>query len=291
MPAELPLAILAGAVVGAGLFVAVLAVVGLPEPVAGKPKRQRLTLQERGRKLVYGFLAGAVVLLLTGWIVAGVSIGLLVAYWDRIAGSSRAERRSIERLDALATWTESLRDTIAGAIGLEQAIPATAANAPAPIRPALNLLVDRLRIRTPLPDALKGFAEDLDDPSADVICAALLLNSRLRGPGLRDVLTALAVSTREELDMRRRIEASRKSIRQSVRIVLIIVLGMMGGLAIFNKRYVAPYDTFTGQTMLLVIAALFTLGLLWLRSLATPSKTDRFLVFGSAENAEEVAGR
>ena len=31
------------------------------------------------------------------------------------------------RLEALATWTESLRDTIAGAVGLEQAIPCLAA--------------------------------------------------------------------------------------------------------------------------------------------------------------------
>jgi len=39
-------------------------------------------------------------------------------------GGAAEERRAIARLDALASWTESLRDTIAGAVGLEQAIPA-----------------------------------------------------------------------------------------------------------------------------------------------------------------------
>ena len=155
----------------------------------------------------------------------------------------------------MAGWTESLRDTIAGAIGLEQAIPATAVNANVAIRPSLNLLVDRLRIREPLPDALLAFAEDIDDPSADVICAALVLNARLRGPGLRDVLTALAVSAREELDMRRRIEAGRKSIRRSVRIVLFIVLGVMGLLAVFNRHYVEPYSSAVGQLVLLLVVA------------------------------------
>ena len=96
---------------------------------------------------------------------------LLAAYWDRVAGDARGEKLGIARLEALASWTESLRDTIAGAIGLEQAIPATTANAGAAIRPSLNLMVDRLRIREPLPDALLAFAEDLDDPSADVICS------------------------------------------------------------------------------------------------------------------------
>jgi Flp pilus assembly protein TadB len=287
MPSSLLLAVGAGAVVGLGLFTLVVAYVGVPERPAGKPRRQRASLQERTRRLVVGVVAGLLALLATKWVVAGISIGLLVAYWDRIAGSSAVEKRAISRLDALASWTESLRDTIAGAIGLEQAIPATAVNAGPPIRPSLNLLVDRLRIREPLPDALRAFAEDLDDPSADIICASLLLNARLRGPGLRDVLTALAVSTREELDMRRRIEASRKSIRRSVRIVLLIVLGMMGMLSILNRQYVEPYNSVAGQATLVVIAGLFSMGLLWLRSLSAPSKTDRFLVFGAGGDRQE----
>ena len=285
MSTDLLLAIASGLVIGAGLFVGVLAVTGVPERNPGRPRRQRASLQERTRRLVIGVLAGLVALLLSRWIVAAIGIGLLVAFWDRVAGSSSVEKRAIARLEALAGWTESLRDTIAGAIGLEQAIPATAVNAGAPIRPSLNLLVDRLRIREPLPDALRAFAEDLDDPSADIICAALLLNARLRGPGLRDVLTALAQSTREELDMRRRIEASRKSIRRSVRIVLFIVLGMMGGLTILNRQYVEPFDTFVGQLVLVFIVLLFAAGLLWLRSLSVPSKTDRFLVFGHEADA------
>ena len=137
--------------------------------------------------------------------------------------------------------------------------------------------MDRLRIREPLPEALLRFAGDVDDPSADVVVAALVLNARLRGPGLRDVLTALATSTREELDVRRRIEASRRSIRRSVQIVLLIVLGVMGVLAVFNRSYVAPYSTFSGQVALVVVAALFLLGLTWLRRLATVEPHERFL--------------
>ena len=288
MSGGLLLAIGTGAVLGLGLFTMVLAFVGVPSRPAGTPRKQRASLQERTRRLIVGLAAGLLALLATGWIIAAISMGLLVAYWDRIAGSSAVEKRAIARLDALASWTESLRDTIAGAIGLAQGIPATAGNAGAPIRPSLNLLVDRLRIRESLPDALRAFAEDLDDPSADIICASLLLNARLRGPGLRDVLTALAVSTREELDMRRRIEASRKSIRRSVRIVLLIVLGMMGMLSLLNRPYVEPYDSVAGQAVLVVIAALFSAGLLWLRSLSAPSKTDRFLVFGPQGDRQAV---
>lgn len=274
----LPLA--AGALVGVGVFVAVLAVVGVPERDPSKPPRfsRRVSAKSASSRLGVGILVGLIVWWLTSWPVAAVAIGLLASNWDRIAGDGAAEQRGIATMEALASWTESLRDTIAGAIGLEQAIPATAVNAGPSIRSSLNLLVDRLRIREPLPDALVAFAEDLDDPSADVICSALVLNSRLRGPGLRDVLTALAASTREELDMRRRIQASRRSIRRSVRIVLLIVLGVMGMLAVFNDSYVEPYATLGGQVVLAFVALLLAGGLLWLRRLATPEKLSRFLV-------------
>jgi Flp pilus assembly protein TadB len=283
----IPLAL--GALLGAGIFVAVLAYVGLPQRDASKPPLLRsASLTGSATRLARGLVVGILTLLASRWIVAAVGLGLLAAYWDRVAGDARAERLGIARLDALASWTESLRDTIAGAIGLEQAIPATAANAAAAIRPSLNLLVDRLRIREPLPDALVKFADDLGDPSADVICSALVLNARLRGPGLRDVLTALAQSTREELDMRRRIESSRKSIRRSVKIVLIIVLSVMGGLTVFNHEYVSAYDDLTGQLVLLIVALVFFGGIMWLRRLATPEKIGRFLVVSNHDRTEAL---
>lgn len=280
---------LTGAVVGLGLYVAVLAVVGLPERDESTPSRfSQVSLKGLSGRVLVGVGVGVTTLLLTRWVVAAIGLGLLAALWDQLTGDSRAETLGINKLEALATWTESLRDTIAGAVGLEQAIPATAVNAAPSIRSSLNLLVDRLRIREPMSEALIHFAEDLDDPSADVICSALVLNARLRGPGLRDVLGALAQSTREELDMRRRISAGRRSIRRSVRIIVLIVLSVMGGLAVFNPVYVAPYGSLGGQMVLLVVAALFAGGLLWMRRLAEPQKLSRFLVVNRTARARDM---
>lgn len=274
-------AVLAGAVFGLGLVVAVLyAVRGVPGRDPGTPSLARRAAQSGGRlsaRLGAGIATGLLILVLTRWPVAAAGIGLLVAYWDRIAGGGGEERVAIMRLEGLAVWTESLRDTIAGAVGLEQAIPSSVDATPTVLRPPLNLLVDRLRIREPLPDALLAFAEDLDDPSADTVVAALVLNARLRGPGLRDVLTALAISTREELDMRRRVEASRRSVRRSVRLILAIVLSVAGAMTLLNGAYVASYDGVLGQFVLLLVSLLFLFGLLWLRRLARPSQVERIL--------------
>jgi len=185
------------------------------------------------------------------------------------------------RLESLATWTESLRDTIAGAVGLEQAIPSSIRVADVSLREPLTKLVDRLHTRVPMHVALRRFADDLDDPSADMIIAALIINSRLRGPGLRALLGALAVSVREELDVRRKVNAGRRSTRRSVQIVVAVSVGMAVGLAVLDHAFLSPYDGVYGQFVLVIIGAIYAAGILWLRRLATFESPQRLLGTGS----------
>ncbi|MGZ0146186.1 type II secretion system F family protein [Kribbella sp. WER1] len=280
MSNETLLALLCGAVVGGAVLLLIVAIRGT-EPKDATPSLFRNRSAENRKNLIRlgaGIAVGLLVLVVTRWLVLAVALGLLAGMADRFFGGSGEERRAIDRLEALATWTEALRDTIAGAVGLEQAIPATAVNAAPAIKPGLNLLVDRLRIREPLPSALMRFADDLDDPSADLIVAALVLNARLRGPGLREVLSALADSAREELDVRRKVAAERRSTRRSVQVVVAITLIMAAGLVLFNPTYMAPYTSFIGQVVLAVVIGLYALGLLWLRRLAKIEVPERFLI-------------
>jgi Flp pilus assembly protein TadB len=286
---RLPLAITAGTVVGVGLLLLVLSIAGIPRREStGYDGRRRLDVQRSTVKLAIGVGVGLVTLVITRWVVLAVALGVLAVLWEQIFGGVQSERKAIAKLDGLAAWTESLRDTIAGAVGLEQAIPATAVNASPTIRPALNLLVDRLRVREPLPSALLKFSDDLDDSSADLIVAALILNARLRGPGLRDVLGALSESAREELDLRRRVEGSRRSTRRSVQLVVGITMLVPAILVLFNQEYVEPYTSVEGQLVLAVVVALFGLGILWLRRLAGVETPERFLVASRHQRAVEL---
>lgn len=275
-------ALLCGLGVGGGLALLTVAIRGLP----AKPDHEKADSRERLAELARfagqrGSLAigvGVVVLLVTRWAVAGAATGILVFFWDRLFGGAAEERSAMRRVEALAAWTESLRDTIAGAVGLEQAIPASARAASPALRPHLEALVDRLRARMPLPDALQILADEIDDASADIIVAALILNARLRGPGLRQVLGALAKSAREEVDMRQRVMAQRSSTRRSVQIVMTVSVAFVLGLAVFNREFVEPYGTLVGQMVLALVCALFALGFWWLRKLATIETPERFLV-------------
>jgi integral membrane protein len=204
-------------------------------------------------------------------------------------GGTRQEKLAAAKIEALAAWAESLRDTIAGAVGLEQAIPSTVYAASPAIRPTLILLADRMRMRVPLGVALRQFADELDDPTADLIVSALIMNARLRGPGLRHLLGALADTARAELDMRQRIAASRAGTRRSAQIVVIFSILVMLGLALFNRSFVAPYESVQGQLVLLVVVILFALGMMWMRRLSGVRLPRRFLTV-TAPAGEEEAG-
>jgi Flp pilus assembly protein TadB len=274
--------LLAGAAAGGGIALFVVAMRGwAPKPVAaGQSSGDKAAdlarfLTQRGSLAA---VAGLAVLGLTRWLVLGAATAILVFIWDRLFGGASEERAAMKRVEALASWTESLRDTIAGAVGLEQAIPASARAAAPALRVHLDALVDRLRSRSPLPDALQHLADEINDASADIIIAALILNARLRGPGLRDVLGALAKSAREEVDMRQRVIAQRSSTRRSVQIVVVVSVAFVLGLAIFNRSFVQPYGTAIGQLVLAVVCLLFAAGFWWLRKLSKIETPDRFLV-------------
>ena len=283
-------AILAGALVGGGLFLLVGFFMGvdmLPDR-PGSSGSLRDSLKGLSGRLIACLVVGLGVLLLTRWIVLAVAAGVLVLVWPLLFGGAKQEKLAAAKIEALATWSESLRDTIAGAVGLEQAIPATVYAAAPVLREDLALLADRMRVRVPLPTALRQFADDLDDPTADLIVSALIMNARLRGPGLRQLLGALADTARSELDMRQRVSASRAGTRRSAQIVVIFSIAIMLGLAIFNRSFVAPYSSVQGQLVLVVVVALFAVGMLWMRRLAGVRLPRRFLTVSAQAGGENA---
>jgi Flp pilus assembly protein TadB len=274
------LAVLAGMVTGGGLFLLVTAIRGLP-PSRGPGPLEHWLRQVFGARGAAAAGVGVLGLLATRWVVAAVGMALLAFSWRGLTGAG-GERRALARLEGLATWTESLRDTIAGAVGLEQAIPSSMRVAAPSLSLPVARLVDRMHTRMPLPDALRRFADDLDDPSADLIIAALIINSRLRGPGLRDLLSSLAHSVREELDVRRKVNADRKSTRRSVQIVVLVSVGMAVGLAVLDHKFLKPYDGAFGQAVLVVVVGIYAAGIAWLRRLAHFNAPERLLAASSS---------
>jgi tight adherence protein B len=278
--------VLVAAAIGAGLAAAlVLLVAGLHgtvvDPTRPPTRTARLLAGARSPqmtgRLIGAALLAALTLAVTRWPVAAAGVGVLVVAWPRLFGAVRTERAQIAQLEALVSWTEALRDTIAAHASLEQAIPATTENAPAAIRPALVRLTGRIRARAPLDKALYALATELDDASSDRVIAALILNVRRRGDSLGEVLTGLATTAREELDLRRRVSAGRAGMRRAVQIVVLLTLLLAAFLILFGGAYLEPYSTPAGQLALAVVIGMFAGGFAWMQQLSGLRPAPAFL--------------
>jgi tight adherence protein B len=271
---------LLGLAIGGGLaFGVVLLVAGMRgwRPRSGRRKRgPGLLVQVRGRA-GWALAAAVAVGVVTRWPMAAGAAAVLVWLWPALFGGGQDSRQSIARIEALVTWTESLRDTIAGGAGLQQSIRHAAGAAPDAIQPQMRLLVRRLNELAPLDQALIEFGRDFQDGTAEQVVAALVANADLSGRGLGDMLTALAASGREELEMRRRVEESRRSLRRDVSIILGTTGALAGLLLVTAPDLMAPYSTVTGQLVLAIVIGVFAIGLRWLRRAAQIKPPERFL--------------
>lgn len=184
--------------------------------------------------------------------------------------------RELALTEAVAAWTEQVRDTLAAANGLEHAIGATARLAPAPIAPA----VERLAARTdyePLPDALRRFAEEVAHPMADFVVAALVIAAEKEARDLGSLLGQLADAARDEARMRTRVWVGRARSRSAVRIIVCVVLAFFAALLLFNRAYLRPYDTAGGQLVLAGILAIFGVSFVSMERLGRIRLPERFI--------------
>lgn len=264
-----------GAILAAGLLAVVAGIRGGPSPPM-KPRR-RATMPA-DRMLLGGaaaLTAAIATFVLTGWPV-GAGLGALAALTvPQILRQARTEEEAVTRTEAVAAWTEMLRDTLAGAAGLEETIRATAPAAPAPIRAEVARLARRLEHQS-LVGSLEEFAEAVANPTADLVVVALSTAARHEVKELVGLLGALARSARDEAEMRRRIHVSRVRVRTSARVVTGTFLLFVIGLVVLNRSYLAPYDTMTGQLVLLVVGAIFASGWWLLQRMARMDEPDRF---------------
>jgi hypothetical protein len=169
-----------------------------------------------------------------------------------------------------------LRDTMAGAGGLEQSIIATAGVSPPAIRPEVVRLAARLE-RERLAPALRVFADELDDPSGDLVVAALILAADKSPKRLGDLLGRLARSARDDVNMRLRVEAGRARTRTSVKVITIFTVVFAAFLIVFNREYLEPYDSILGQGVLGFIGLCFGGAFYWLSRSFRIEGEERFL--------------
>jgi tight adherence protein B len=269
---------LAGALLGATLAGGVWLVVA---GVVGAPPRNRLArVAVRWDDLWWraGLIAGAFIVgwAVTGWPAAGVLAGAVAGVVPLLLGARRRREQVLARGEAVAVWAEMMRDTISSHAGLREAISVTARVAPQPIRQEVQALSVRAE-RGPLPEALRRFACDVEDPVADLVVAALVIAAERQAQRLSDLLSHIAAAAREQSAMRRRVETGRARTYASSKALVAITFVFAVLLIVFSPTFMEPYDTFTGQLVLIGIGAIFAAALWGLVVLGKPAASPRLL--------------
>jgi len=279
---------------GTGVIVGIAGIVGTtrpprpPSPTRLRlyrwwtgPQASRTARRARQARLAAAAGGGAVTWLLSGWPVAGVIVTLAVVGVPWLIASGKAESRAITRLRAVEAWTRRVADIVANGIGLQQAIVATATTAPALIRAEVADLAARLQAGTRAEAALRQFADQLDDYTADQVIAPIILHLSDRGEGLAHVLTDIATSVAAEIEMRSTINAKQAGPRFAVRFLTGMTVALLGYGAL-NPTYLRPYATFGGQVILALLAAFYIALMIWVRRLSIPERRTRLLSTGEA---------
>ena len=289
-------AILCGLGVAAGITLMLRGLLGVS--VDAEPKRpgveellERLKAPGTTRRALFSAAAAVATVAFTGWPVAAGIAALAAWVLPGMFGRDSGAAGDQVRTEAIATFTEALRDTLGAAAGLEQSILAAAANTPAPIRAEVAELAANLKAGKRLDEALRAFAADLGDATGDLVVAALVLASRQQARNLGEVLGELARYAREQAAQSMRITADRARTRSSVRIIVVFVLAVAGLLVVMDGSYMTPYNGPTGQIVLAVVAGVFGVAFAWLNKIAAPKQPTRFLTRLQANPADEGVSR
>ncbi|GAA5079125.1 type II secretion system F family protein [Streptomyces similanensis] len=281
-------ALLCGMAVVGGLIGVVAGVVGTTAPRRA-PLGQRWTALRGGRTQSEevrmrrrSLSVAAAVVFVAAWLVSGNFVGgallgaaVIGVPW-LITPAQMAQER-IGQLEALSEWTQRLAGLLRLGMGLEQAMITSRQGAPDELAPQINNLSDRLRLGWRPDKALRAFADDLDDVTADKVTAAIILSVNDRGPGLAQALEDLSGTVGEEVARKRAIEADRAKPRTTVRWMTIITVGVVVA-GFFVPSYTKPYSTLLGQLVLAFLTAGFVGVLALIRQLGSFRRIPRFLV-------------
>ena len=266
------LMLLSGATVGLGVFLLLI-----PRGVQSTwlnlvgPR----SFQFRLAQLTIPF-AFVVMLVVTGWAVVAGSVALLVAAIPGIGRPYIQGRNEQELVDGIATWTEQLRDTLAGAHGLEQAIVATSVHAPLVLQTQVKKLASFIGYGS-LEDGLRRFGDELNNSTADFVVAALVTASQHQARDLGMLLTQIAQCARDESKMRSRVWVGRARTRSAVKIIATVIALFVLGLFLFNRPYLQPYSSIQGQVVLSGILGVFAVSLSLMQSMAKIIEPERFV--------------
>lgn len=196
-----------------------------------------------------GAVGGLLAQVFLGWgVVTLLAVGLgLVAPF--VYYMHRHDRRRAALQNVLADAIAQLRDSIRTGLSVQEALVGLARSGPEALRPEFASLVREMRLLG-FESAMVGFRDRVADPVVDMVVASLVLNDRLGGRNVSQVLDRLAHATRAQLQIRGEVRAQQARNVLSARVVAAMPLVVLVAVRRINPGYLALFDSWWGQAVL-----------------------------------------
>ena len=216
-----------------------------------------------------GVVSGVVAQLILGWLVVsalalGLGLGAPIVYY-----LDRADRRHAATQAALVEVIGQLRDAIRSGLSVAEAFGGLAGHGPEALRPEFRVTVREMHL-IGFAAALTGLRERLADPVSDLLVASLLLNDRLGGRNLSQMLDRLVVATRAQVRVQDELRAYQARNVTTARVVAAVPVVLLLAMRGVDPSYLAVFNTFLGQLVIACSVASIVVGyaaMLWIARL------------------------
>lgn len=247
------------------------------KPITAPTLLNRMVSDVRGRlgamnqkALLLAVAATVAYWLLTRWMAALVVVPVLIIMVPKLL---LPKDTGVQKLDEVVAWLGILAGNIKGGAHLESAIKTSYMSAGDHLKLPLRRMVARLNASWPTGKALDAFAHDLADPTIDRVIFLLKIAATQRGEGLSTALAGITQQTRDEIEVRRKVNATQGSARQTVLMLNVIIFS-----AILVMAPQAPvYRTGFGQLVFLALFGVMIVVMVVIRRSVTPRPVPRIL--------------
>jgi len=227
--------------------------------------------------IVAAVAVGLTTIAVTRWPVAAAG-GAVIAFIVTTTLMSGGASDVAGRAEGVAVWVETVRDLVAGGLGLESAIMTACRSAPKALAVEFAEMVLEVERGRSVRESIAAAAGRIANPTADIAVAVLLLT--LEGQVSRpvEVLSHLARDARDHVSRIAEIEAARASARTTMRMVMVVMGLGIGVFFLFGRSYLAPYGTILGQMVLAGIMAVLVASFAWMRKLISIKEQQRIII-------------
>jgi tight adherence protein B len=219
--------------------------------------------------LASGLLAALIIGGATQNLVAGLTIGAVLAFVPVLVMKLKIERRGRAFMDQLPGTLQLLAGSLRAGYGLLQALDTVVKEADEPTSSEFARVLTEVRLGMPIDESLEGMAQRLDSDDFHWVVLAIGIQREVGG-NLAELLTTVATTMRNRAALRRQIRVLSAEGRISAWVVGLMPFFVAFAMFILNPPYLAELFTrIEGLVMVGVGALLLIAGAFWLKKIVT----------------------